>query len=68
LDPHAEWDNTAWLLAAVYDAIRDVAWVVTQVNSKNRVPHPKPLPRPGAVVQELAPAVTGADLAKFLAR
>lgn len=41
------WTTVHDLLASVVDAINHVQWTVEQVNSRRRVPPPKPFPRPG---------------------
>lgn len=43
----ASWSEEAYLLAGVIDAINQVTWVTTQVNSKRKVPFPQPVERPG---------------------
>ena len=68
LDDRASWTNTDYLLASIYDAVRDTAWVTAQVQNPKHIPHPKPLPRPGGATRELAPVTSGSDLARFLGR
>lgn len=43
----ASWSEEAYLLANVVDAVNQVAWITAQINSRKRIPPPKPLDRPG---------------------
>lgn len=42
------WGTLHDLLAALIDATNGVQWTLASVNSKKKIPAPKPFPRPGA--------------------
>jgi hypothetical protein len=41
------WSDTEHLLAGIVDLLAGANWQRAQAGSKNRIPRPKPLPRPG---------------------
>ena len=45
----ARWGDTEHLLATVIDVLQISNWLYTSAHSKNRVPQPQRLPRPGVV-------------------
>jgi hypothetical protein len=49
----ASWNEEAYLLANVVDAVNQVAWTIAQVNSRKRLPVPKPLSRPGQAEKKI---------------
>lgn len=63
------WSATEHLLAMLHDLVADLTWITATVNSKKKIPVPKPLPRPGdkAKTQRETPTIRPSQLKQWLA-
>lgn len=62
------WSVDQQLLASVVDSLAIVQWTVAQTNSKERLPPPTMLARPGAAKTATRPTATPQQIARMRAR